>query len=145
MSAGILRYIGAVICAVLSAGCAKMETLLGEADLPCTVKVSGIVIDGTAGTPLSAIDVRMELFSPGASSAHSMVSSRTDDAGRYELEMLYGDAADRCFITVPGGAHLGILYDEYKVEVMLLRDSAGYDKESSTYTVEKLPIVLARK
>ena len=48
MSAGILRYIGAVICAVLSAGCAKMETLLGEADLPCTVKVSGIVIDGTA-------------------------------------------------------------------------------------------------
>lgn len=146
MSGRIFKCLISAIAALLVAGCAAEESLyLEDNDVPCTVKVSGIVIDGTSRTPLSAIDVRLELFSPGAFSAHSSVSDRTDDNGKYELEILYGNVEDRCIIRVPGTTHLGIKYKEHKVEVILLKDSTGYDESSSTFTVGNLPIVLTRE
>ena len=96
-------------------------------------------------TPLSSVDVRLELYAPGASSAHSSVSTRTDDSGRYELEVVYDNTGDRCFVTVPACSHLGIRYKEYKVEVILFKDSTGYDEVTSTFKVGNLPIVLTRE
>lgn len=119
--------------------------MLMDDDVPCTVKVAGIVADGTSKTPLSAVDVRLELYAPGASSAHSTASVRTDEGGRYELAILYENTEDRCFVTVPACSHLGIRYKEYKVEVILFKDSTGYDESTSTFTVGNLPVVLTRE
>ncbi|MDY5781738.1 MAG: hypothetical protein SPK38_07580 [Candidatus Cryptobacteroides sp.] len=142
----ILRYLAVAFCIAFVSSCmADEDSLLMDGDVPCTVKVAGIVADGTVMTPLSSVDVRLELYAPGASSAHSSVSTRTDDSGRYELEVVYDNTGDRCFVTVPACSHLGIRYKEYKVEVILFKDSTGYDEVTSTFKVGNLPIVLTRE
>ena len=84
----ILRYLAVAFCIAFVSSCmADEDSLLMDGDVPCTVKVAGIVADGTVMTPLSSVDVRLELYAPGASSAHSSVSTRTDDGGRYELRL----------------------------------------------------------
>lgn len=146
MSGRILRYLAVAFCIAFVSSCmADEDSLLMDGDVPCTVKVAGIVADGTVMTPLSSVDVRLELYAPGASSAHSSVSTRTDDSGRYELEVVYDNTEDRCFVTVPACSHLGIRYKEYKVEVILFKDSTGYDEVTSTFKVGNLPIVLTRE
>ena len=98
----ILRYLAVAFCIAFVSSCmADEDSLLMDGDVPCTVKVAGIVADGTVMTPLSSVDVRLELYAPGASSAPSSVSTRTDDSGRYELEVVYANTGDRCFVTVP--------------------------------------------
>lgn len=146
MSGRILKYLASAICIVFMSACAvEGDSLLRDEDVPCTVKVAGIVADGTAKIPLSSVDVRLELYAPGASSAYSLVSTRTDEGGKYELEIIYNNLEDRCFVTVPACSHLGVRYQEYKVEVMLFKDSTGYDEATSTFNVGNIPIILTRE
>ena len=141
-----IGFLLSFLCAVfLTVGCTAASDCLTYQDMPCTVRVSGVVIDGTAKTPLASVDVRLELYSPGDSSPHSSVSQRTDEKGKFELEILYEDVEDRCFVTVPATSHLGISYQEYRMEIQLLKDNAGYDAENSYYSVGNLLFFLARE